>query len=154
MVQDLQAHPPLHNTTTTTSPPPPCTGRSCPWWPYSSSKDFTSNAAIILTILFSALFIALALNAAIRYFIRRRATTQEDNDVEAGEQEGGMKVVFSPGMKVGEKETTECAICLSEFAQGDVIRVLDKCNHGFHYQCVQKWLVSHSSCPTCRANCK
>lgn len=142
-------------------PPLPCSGRTCPWWPYSSSQDFTSNAALILTILFCALLIALALNATIRYFIRSRASNSNDNDdVEAGEQKAGSidleavpKLVFSPGMKLGGTEATECAICLSEFVEGDVVRVLEKCNHGFHVRCVHKWLADHSSCPTCRANC-
>lgn len=45
---------------------------------------------------------------------------------------------------------TDCAICLLEFEEGEVVRVLPWCNHGFHMKCVDKWLRSHSSCPTCR----
>ncbi|MCD7459515.1 hypothetical protein HAX54_041161 [Datura stramonium] len=44
----------------------------------------------------------------------------------------------------------ECAICLVEYVKGDEIRVLPNCGHGFHLQCVDTWLVSNSSCPSCR----
>ena len=44
----------------------------------------------------------------------------------------------------------ECAICLAEFVDGDQIRVLPQCGHGFHPTCVDTWLSSHSSCPSCR----
>ncbi|GAU13187.1 hypothetical protein TSUD_179300 [Trifolium subterraneum] len=45
---------------------------------------------------------------------------------------------------------SECVICLSEFTNGDKVRLLPKCNHGFHVRCIDKWLSSHSSCPKCR----
>uniref|UniRef100_A0A7N0UJ03 RING-type E3 ubiquitin transferase n=1 Tax=Kalanchoe fedtschenkoi TaxID=63787 RepID=A0A7N0UJ03_KALFE len=46
--------------------------------------------------------------------------------------------------------TEECAICLAEFAEGNEIRVLPDCGHGFHAECVDKWLAARSSCPSCR----
>ncbi|XP_047312068.1 RING-H2 finger protein ATL80-like [Impatiens glandulifera] len=45
---------------------------------------------------------------------------------------------------------TECAVCLSEYVDGDEIRVLPQCGHGFHVACIDTWLGSHSSCPSCR----
>ncbi|KAJ0693779.1 putative transcription factor C2H2 family [Helianthus annuus] len=44
----------------------------------------------------------------------------------------------------------DCVICLVEYADGDEIRVLPQCGHGFHIGCIDKWLGSHSSCPSCR----
>ncbi|KAI3409625.1 RING-type domain-containing protein [Psidium guajava] len=44
----------------------------------------------------------------------------------------------------------ECAICLGEFSEGDEVRVLPQCGHGFHVGCIDPWLGSHSSCPSCR----
>ncbi|CAK7355508.1 unnamed protein product [Dovyalis caffra] len=46
--------------------------------------------------------------------------------------------------------STECAICLGEFVEGDEVRVLPQCAHGFHVVCIDTWLGSHSSCPSCR----
>ncbi|KAL7127910.1 hypothetical protein ABFS83_14G281400 [Erythranthe nasuta] len=45
---------------------------------------------------------------------------------------------------------SDCAICLAEFAAGEEIRVLPQCGHGFHVVCIDTWLGSHSSCPSCR----
>lgn len=156
-------------TSTLAAPPhaPPaasakCDAHKCPWWPYSSSKDFKANTALILVVLFCALICALAFNSAIRYIIRlhcsrRRREGAENQKAELGgpaaEQTAEIPaLIYSEGMKLTGAET-ECIICLSEFAIGEKIRVLDKCNHGFHLQCIQKWLISHSSCPTCRTNC-
>ncbi|KAL2499205.1 RING-H2 finger protein ATL8 [Abeliophyllum distichum] len=50
--------------------------------------------------------------------------------------------------KIGK--LSDCAICLSEFASGDEVRVLPQCGHGFHVACIDTWLGSHSSCPSCR----
>ncbi|KAF7073698.1 hypothetical protein CFC21_078646, partial [Triticum aestivum] len=50
----------------------------------------------------------------------------------------------------GEDIDDVCAICLSEFVDGEKVRVLPLCRHGFHVRCVDAWLVSHGSCPTCR----
>ncbi|VVB10177.1 unnamed protein product [Arabis nemorensis] len=46
--------------------------------------------------------------------------------------------------------STECAICLTEFSDGEEIRILPLCNHSFHVACIDKWLTSRSSCPSCR----
>ncbi|XP_024313859.1 uncharacterized protein LOC100830912 isoform X2 [Brachypodium distachyon] len=50
-------------------------------------------------------------------------------------------------------EQAECAVCLEEFAAGDVLAHLP-CGHRFHWSCALPWLqaqgASHS-CPFCRA---
>ncbi|CAJ1963359.1 unnamed protein product [Sphenostylis stenocarpa] len=45
----------------------------------------------------------------------------------------------------------ECAVCLSEFKAGEPGRVLPKCNHSFHTECIDMWFHSHATCPLCRA---
>ncbi|XP_009336476.2 RING-H2 finger protein ATL52-like [Pyrus x bretschneideri] len=46
---------------------------------------------------------------------------------------------------------TDCAICLGEFEDGEWIKELPKCSHGFHIACINTWFVSHSNCPICRS---
>lgn len=50
------------------------------------------------------------------------------------------------------KEVTECTVCLTELTDGEKVRILPKCNHGFHVQCIGMWFHSHSTCPVCRAS--
>ncbi|CAJ1960900.1 unnamed protein product [Sphenostylis stenocarpa] len=53
--------------------------------------------------------------------------------------------------KVG-KETLECAVCLCEFDDAETLRLIPKCDHVFHPECIDEWLSSHTTCPVCRAN--
>ncbi|KAJ0241044.1 RING-H2 finger protein ATL3 [Hirschfeldia incana] len=48
------------------------------------------------------------------------------------------------------KDGLECAICLSELVKGDKARLLPKCKHSFHVECIDMWFHSHSTCPICR----
>uniref|UniRef100_A0A0E0L8L0 RING-type domain-containing protein n=1 Tax=Oryza punctata TaxID=4537 RepID=A0A0E0L8L0_ORYPU len=50
-------------------------------------------------------------------------------------------------------EQAECAVCLDEFAAGDVLAHLP-CGHRFHWACALPWLeagAASRSCPFCRA---
>ncbi|KAJ7525870.1 hypothetical protein O6H91_17G071800 [Diphasiastrum complanatum] len=46
--------------------------------------------------------------------------------------------------------TKECMICLSDFNDGEMIRILPNCSHIFHAQCIDLWFFSQISCPVCR----
>ncbi|KAE8654324.1 ethylene receptor 2-like [Hibiscus syriacus] len=46
----------------------------------------------------------------------------------------------------------ECAVCLSVFADGEEVKVLNGCKHSFHAICIDLWLNNHDNCPICRAN--
>ncbi|KAL8043543.1 hypothetical protein ABFX02_09G126100 [Erythranthe guttata] len=48
------------------------------------------------------------------------------------------------------KDGLECAVCLCEVSEGEKARLLPKCNHGFHLECIDMWFQSHSTCPLCR----
>ncbi|KAF9613375.1 hypothetical protein IFM89_007453 [Coptis chinensis] len=50
----------------------------------------------------------------------------------------------------GSREGLECAVCLSKFEEIETLRLLPKCKHAFHVNCVDQWLENHSSCPLCR----
>ncbi|XP_050208573.1 E3 ubiquitin-protein ligase ATL42-like [Mercurialis annua] len=50
----------------------------------------------------------------------------------------------------GSKQGLECAVCLSKFEDIEILRLLPKCKHAFHVNCIDQWLENHSSCPLCR----
>ncbi|XP_020576197.1 RING-H2 finger protein ATL3-like [Phalaenopsis equestris] len=49
------------------------------------------------------------------------------------------------------KDGIECSVCLCELSEGEKFRLLPKCNHGFHLDCIDMWLHSHFTCPVCRS---
>jgi hypothetical protein len=59
--------------------------------------------------------------------------------------------VFTYSKKVDSVEDSlDCAVCLSEFKENESGRVLPKCKHSFHIECIDMWFHSHSTCPLCR----
>ncbi|XP_024972144.1 RING-H2 finger protein ATL3-like [Cynara cardunculus var. scolymus] len=55
-----------------------------------------------------------------------------------------------PIVHLDSKDGLECAVCLSELQEGEKTRILPKCNHAFHVECIDMWFHSHSTCPICR----
>jgi hypothetical protein len=61
--------------------------------------------------------------------------------------------IYAEKVQKNENEQElECVICLSGFENGEMGRCLPKCGHGFHVECIDMWLNSHSNCPICRAS--
>ncbi|XP_027362918.1 RING-H2 finger protein ATL16-like [Abrus precatorius] len=55
----------------------------------------------------------------------------------------------------GEREDQSvygCVVCLTEFKEQDVLKVLPSCNHAFHLDCIDIWLQTNSNCPLCRSS--
>ncbi|GFP85992.1 putative RING-H2 finger protein atl12 [Phtheirospermum japonicum] len=50
----------------------------------------------------------------------------------------------------GSMEDAQCSICLSEYNEKEVLRIMPKCGHSFHVSCIDIWLRKQSTCPVCR----
>ncbi|KAK6237203.1 hypothetical protein QUC31_002672 [Theobroma cacao] len=121
-----------------------------------------SDLVVILAALLCALICVVGLIAVARCACLRRRRTANNNASQTSANKGLKKKVLQSLPKVTYNKdaaistdtvkfaSMECAICLGEFAEGDEIRVLPQCGHGFHVGCVDTWLGSHSSCPSCR----
>lgn len=46
----------------------------------------------------------------------------------------------------------ECVVCLGEFGNEDIVKIMPKCCHVFHRECIDTWLACHLTCPVCRAD--
>ncbi|KAL2536265.1 RING-H2 finger protein ATL57 [Forsythia ovata] len=45
----------------------------------------------------------------------------------------------------------DCPICLSEFEEREIVKMIPFCQHMFHPRCIDTWLSSHVTCPVCRS---
>ncbi|KAL0889386.1 hypothetical protein Bca101_013369 [Brassica carinata] len=133
-----------------------CNSHTCRWKPYSNSSEFQANVSVLLILFVSALICGLSLCTAIRCFLRPNLQTDDnehkpDPEADVSSTAPTPTLVYSSDLELAGAQA-ECAICLSEFEQGESIHVLEKCHHGFHVKCIHKWLSSRSSCPTCRTS--
>ncbi|GJN17061.1 hypothetical protein PR202_gb04100 [Eleusine coracana subsp. coracana] len=88
---------------------------------------------------------------------RRPTSSSSSSSCQAGPRKKGgphralpLPLVYSPEVELAGCGASECAICLTEFAQGERVRALPHCNHGFHVRCIDRWLAARQTCPTCR----
>ncbi|KAJ7965144.1 RING-H2 finger protein [Quillaja saponaria] len=155
LLLDHRPHRLLLNTGST-SPPPGNGNRTR--GSYASEPNFDANMVIILAALLCALICALGLNSIVRCALRcsRRFAFETPDETSVRLTATGLKksalsqipiAVYGSGANI---PATDCPICLGEYMDGEKVRVLPKCNHGFHVRCIDTWLLSHSSCPTCR----
>ncbi|XP_010266252.1 PREDICTED: RING-H2 finger protein ATL80 [Nelumbo nucifera] len=128
-----------------------------------SSVEVDSDFVVILAALLCALICVVGLVAVARCAWLRRASggaartgrTQPQPPANKGLKKKILKSLpkqtFNGDINgKGKLADADCAICLTEFVQGDEIRVLPQCGHAFHVGCIDTWLGSHSSCPSCR----
>ncbi|KAI3669199.1 hypothetical protein L6452_40426 [Arctium lappa] len=134
---------------------------------YTENKSFDANMVMILSVLLCSIICSLILNSVIRCVLRCSKMVNSESitglestpstSTNTGIKKKALKtfptVRYCKGLKLPGLDK-ECVICLSEFVPEELVKVLPKCNHGFHVQCIDKWLSSHSSCPTCRHSLK
>ncbi|XWS29413.1 hypothetical protein CRYUN_Cryun24cG0027500 [Craigia yunnanensis] len=146
--------------TPTTAAPPNTENNHNSLYPYAVNNSFDANIVMVLSVLFCALICSLGLKSIIRCALRCSSLVASESGASTsarlantGVKRKALKtfptVSYSADLKLPGLDS-ECVICLSDFTSGDRVRLLPKCNHGFHVRCIDKWLSTHSSCPKCR----
>ncbi|KAG7968576.1 hypothetical protein I3843_08G161100 [Carya illinoinensis] len=132
---------------------------------YGRYAKLSPSMAIIVVVLVAALFFMGFFSIYIRrcnsgqsansirggILSRRGATAARGLDPEVIETFPTLVYSVVKGLKIG-KGALECAVCLNEFAEDETLRLIPKCDHVFHPECIDVWLASHTTCPVCRAN--
>lgn len=138
-----------------------------------TSSRVNPSMAIIIVVLIAALLVV----AFFSMYVRRYTRGDSGNDNESAATRNGNRSIHffdRPGegldraliddlplvsftvvktLKEG-KEDFECAVCLEKFQEDESLRLLPKCSHVFHTECIDVWFLSHSTCPLCRMSLK
>ncbi|XP_070053869.1 RING-H2 finger protein ATL2-like [Nicotiana tomentosiformis] len=120
---------------------------------------FTGKLMLIsvLVFFFVCLLIAFFHLYAIRFFLRRNYARRNATSTITIISSQGLDPLLLKSLPVFiysaelYNPPLECPVCLSQFENGEAGRVLPKCNHSFHIECIDMWFQSHSNCPICRA---
>ncbi|CAL5415469.1 unnamed protein product [Camellia sinensis] len=139
--------------------------------PYTTTEGYALTGKVMLSailILFAVVIFLICLHIYARFYLlrsRRRQLrrrnhlifTLEPNSLTVTSASGGLDAIILSSLPVfvysaeTHPESLECAVCLSEFQENEKGRLLPKCNHSFHIDCIDMWFHSHSTCPLCRS---
>ncbi|XP_013614010.1 PREDICTED: putative RING-H2 finger protein ATL12 [Brassica oleracea var. oleracea] len=143
------------------SPPPP---------PYTTN-DLFKPSLVITTGIFSAVFTLTFVLLVYAKCFHNDLRSETDEDREIGRLERLWQGLFNQSSRLssglnrtaieslpffrfsalkGSKQGLECSVCLSKFEDVEILRLLPKCKHAFHIECIDEWLEQHATCPLCR----
>lgn len=144
----------------------------------NSAADDEMNGDFVYSLVFSLVIVVaiIAMAMASYYCTRRRfspsSETYDRNSLTAtasrtdgssgsvvievlGLDEAALrrfpKLLYSQAkLNKGDSASSCCSICLADYRDTDLLRLLPDCGHLFHRKCVDPWLRLHPTCPVCR----
>ncbi|XP_075503271.1 RING-H2 finger protein ATL13-like [Primulina tabacum] len=151
------------------SPPPPIAASKYSGSGFNLNNKVSPSVLLIIIIIAIIFFISGLLHLLVRFLLRppNRDPDEMENVTalqgqlqqlfhlhDSGVDQSFIDTlpIFNYKAIIGVKDPFDCAVCLCEFEGEDKLRLLPKCNHAFHMDCIDTWLLSHSTCPLCRAS--
>ena len=121
------------------------------WW----------STPIIIVLYIAFFLLAAAVALCLRHYPDRRLHHELYNNrrLAAAPGLGPEEIESLPSLRFSEMkmhkfdekdQQLECSVCLNEFKDEEVLRILPDCLHVFHPHCISPWLSDHLTCPVCR----
>ncbi|KAM3625108.1 uncharacterized protein V6R79_006932 [Siganus canaliculatus] len=111
---------------------------------------FLSIAFFIVTAASITYFVFIS--ASRLYNLNQHRRTERRLKSEAKKAIGRLQVRT---LKRGDEETNSeshvCAVCIEAYKAGEVVTVLT-CDHIFHKNCIEPWLLERRTCPMCKCD--
>ncbi|XAR60050.1 hypothetical protein NMG60_11033282 [Bertholletia excelsa] len=151
-----------HPPTASLSPPP---ARLIPKPHFHFNSSIVLSLLLLLSVIFSVGFISIYLrqhsgNSSPVATLRRRRQRVRGlrqypwiySPPQGLDPAAVQSLPLVPFPSYGKHAGGDCAICLSEFEEGESVKLIPHCGHVFHPECIDKWLASHVTCPLCRSS--
>lgn len=78
---------------------------------------------------------------------------EDDDDDDNAERKDGSaddNMNNSSDVSEGKEDGNDaCSICQEKLLPFSIIRQIERCEHFFHQECIEKWLGEHTTCPLC-----
>ncbi|KAL2337379.1 hypothetical protein Fmac_011825 [Flemingia macrophylla] len=142
----------------------------CGWsWRLDTMGSGTNLVTTVIGFGLSATFIVFVCTRIICGRLRERVGSrtiyeiESRPDIERAEYHGNHPepafVAAIPTLNFNQEafsssESTQCVICLAEYKEKELLRIIPKCGHTFHLSCIDMWLRKQSTCPVCRLSLK
>ncbi|KAL1201975.1 RING-H2 finger protein ATL64 [Cardamine amara subsp. amara] len=112
----------------------------------ATSPVAQESESLALRLMIIVFFFGLIL--LLCFFIYPKLPKGSAGDEESGEP---LPPAIYLVKKSGGITTEACVICLEEFEKNDAVRILVRCRHVYHVQCIDSWCLYKLACPVCRA---
>ncbi|KAL3813042.1 hypothetical protein ACJIZ3_014310 [Penstemon smallii] len=108
----------------------------------------------VLSMIFSfyfILFLCVIFGHHVTSFLNTSHQTQDRIIRSTSRVSGVDKIVIKSLDKTvieclkGSRDEIECAVCMAKFEDIEILKLLPKCKHLFHLDCIDLWLEEHSS---------
>ncbi|CAN6568239.1 unnamed protein product [Malus baccata var. baccata] len=86
---------------------------------------------------------------------------EDDNEQQQQDDDGNAVVGLHPSVinsypkfpfskEASTPDSSTCSICLCDYKDAEMLRMMPECRHYFHLLCLDAWLRLKGSCPVCR----